>query len=79
MGFGHALIRFPALWRVDFPFLPAFYLPLAILHLSLLLRLAGDLGAGPDARRIGGLRNGLAIRLFAPAATSEPQICDKNH
>ncbi len=64
MVFGHALILFPALLRIDFPFSPAFYLPLAILHLSLLLRLAGDLGAGPDARRIGGLLNGLAILLF---------------
>jgi hypothetical protein len=32
--------------------------------LSLLLRLGGDLGGWPDARRVGGLLNGLAILIF---------------
>ncbi|MFN3928718.1 MAG: hypothetical protein ACK4OK_03690, partial [Thermoflexus sp.] len=64
MIFGHALIIFPAVLRVNLPFSRALYLPLALLHLSLLLRLAGDLGGIFEVRRWGGLLNGVAILLF---------------
>lgn len=67
MIFGHAMIIFPAVLRVQLPFSPVFYLPLALLHLSLLMRLAGDLGGMLELRRWGGMLNGLAILIFLAA------------
>jgi hypothetical protein len=43
MVFGHAPIIFPAVMRVRIPWSPLFYLPLALLHLGLLLRVGGVL------------------------------------
>jgi len=40
------------------------YLPLLVLHLSLLIRISGDLIGSGDVRRWGGMLNGLAILLF---------------
>jgi hypothetical protein len=65
MIFGHAPIVIPAVIGVPVAFLRAAYLPLAVLHLSLALRLAGDLTGLGDVRRWGGLLNGAAILLFA--------------
>ncbi|HWQ15820.1 MAG TPA: hypothetical protein VNL77_23665 [Roseiflexaceae bacterium] len=65
MIFGHAPIVFPAVIGVPVAFLRAAYLPLAVLHLSLALRLAGDLAGLGEVRRWGGLLNGAAILLFA--------------
>ena len=45
MVFGHAPIIFPAVLRVTVPYHASFYLPLALLHLSLILRLGGDAAA----------------------------------
>ncbi len=42
MIFGHAPVIFPALLQVPLAFRTAFYLPLILLHLSLLLRIGGD-------------------------------------
>ncbi len=42
MVFGHAAIIFPAVLRVAVPYHPTFYVPLALLHVSLLVRVAGD-------------------------------------
>ena len=42
MVFGHAPIILPAVLRVAVPYHPIFYLPLALLHVSLVVRLAGD-------------------------------------
>ena len=42
MVFGHAPIIFPAVMRVRMPYHWTFYAPLALLHLSLAVRLAGD-------------------------------------
>jgi hypothetical protein len=42
MVFGHAPIIFPAVLRVAVPYHASFYLPLVLLHLSLLVRLAGN-------------------------------------
>ena len=43
MVIGHAPIIFPAVMRVRIPWSPLFYLPLALLHLGLLLRVGGVL------------------------------------
>jgi hypothetical protein len=50
MVFGHALIILPAVARVRLVYQPALYGPLAILHASVTLRVAGDLCLWPDVR-----------------------------
>lgn len=64
MIFGHAPIIFPAVlgWRISFR--PAFYTHLALLHLTLLLRIAGDLVPSLPARQWGGLLNVVTLVLF---------------
>ena len=64
MVFGHAPIIFPAVLRVNLAYHPVFYAPLALLHASLLLRVAGDAGAGHDWTRWGGLLSALALLAF---------------
>ena len=64
MVFGHAPVIFPAVVRVKVPYSPAFYFPLLILHLSLLLRVAGDLGGWAALRSAGGAGNAAALALF---------------
>ncbi len=65
MVFGHAPIILPALLRVPLVFHPILYLPLALLHASMLLRvLAGALGA-TTLWTWSGLGNGLAVALYA--------------
>lgn len=64
MVFGHAPIIFPALLGTPLPFRPAFYSHLLLLHLSLMVRLMGDLGDFLLARQWGGLLNAAAVLLF---------------
>ena len=64
MVFGHAPIILPAVLRVAVPYKPYFYLPLALLHLSLLLRLAGDWTLSAQWRAWGGALNGAALLAF---------------
>lgn len=64
MIFGHAPIIFPAVTQVKIPYQRAFYLPLAALHATLALRIAGGLGNAFDLRRTGGLANACVLLLF---------------
>jgi hypothetical protein len=64
MIFGHAPIIIPSVLRVSVPFRPIFYAHLAFLHLSLLLRIGGDLFANLPLRMWGGLLNVVALLLF---------------
>ncbi len=64
MIFGHAPIILPGVLGLELAFHPAFYLHWVLLHLSLLLRVGGDLTLGAAAQRWGGLLNVLAILLF---------------
>jgi hypothetical protein len=64
MIFGHAPIIFPAILGVPISFRRSFYVHLILLHLSLLIRLVGDLAGQLAVRRWGGLLNELAILLF---------------
>lgn len=64
MIFAHAPIIFPAVTGVTMPFQRLFYSHLALLHLSLLLRVGGDLASSRSAQQWGGLLNALAILLF---------------
>jgi hypothetical protein len=77
MIFGHAPIILPAVLGVGVPYRPAFYLPLGLLHASLVLRLIGDGLPWLEARRWGGLLNAVAIVVFfatlAHAILASPQ------
>ena len=64
MMLGHAPVILPAVARVKLQFGSFFYLPLAALHLSLLLRLAAGWDAMP-LRALGATLNAVAIALFA--------------
>lgn len=64
MIFGHAPIILPAVLGVPMPFRPAFYAHLAVLHVSLVLRVSGDLAAWWPGRQWGGLLNVVAVLLF---------------
>lgn len=64
MVFGHAAIIFPAVLRVAVPYHPSFYVPLALLHASVAIRLVGDAAGAFDWRSAGGLLNALALAVF---------------
>lgn len=64
MVFGHAPIILPAVLRLPVAYTPAWYAPLILLHLSLLLRVVGDLLPWWPARLWGGLLNAVVLLLF---------------
>ncbi len=64
MIFGHAPIIFPAVLNLPIHYTPRFYLHLALLHVSLILRIGGDLTALLSLRKWGGLINVIAILIF---------------
>jgi hypothetical protein len=64
MIFGHAPIVFPALLGVRMVYRPRFYVHLAALHASLMLRVIGAVAGWPDVRMWGGLLNAAAVVLF---------------
>ncbi len=64
MIFGHAPIIVPALTGMMVKWRPIFYLPLILLHVSLLMRMHGDMSATILMRRYGGAINVVAILLF---------------
>lgn len=70
MVFGHAPIIFPAIVKVRLPYHPVFYLPLLALHLSLLLRVAGDFLGDVDVRAWGGAGNAACVALFIVTMSS---------
>jgi len=64
MIFAHAPIILPTITGLALPFRNTFYLHAGLLHLSLLVRVAGDLALLPGGQKWGGLLNVLAIVLF---------------
>lgn len=64
MIFGHAPLIFPSVLRRPMAYMPAFYIPLIALHLSLLLRLIGDLANNLLWRQWGSMLNGITLLLF---------------
>lgn len=64
MIFGHAPIIIPALTGRSVPYRPLFYSYLVLLHLSLALRIFGDLSAWLPGRMWGGLLNIFAVLIF---------------
>jgi hypothetical protein len=64
MVFGHAPVIVPAVARVQVPYHPSFYVPLALLHSSLAVRVAGDAIGSYPWRGAGGLLNAVALLAF---------------
>ena len=64
MIFAHAPIILPTITGLALPFQNIFYLHAALLHLSLIIRIAGDLSLSLSLQRWGGLLNAGAILLF---------------
>lgn len=64
MIFAHGPIILPSITGLALRFNKTFYLHLGLLHVSLLLRVAGDLALLPGGQKWGGLLNVLAIFLF---------------
>ncbi len=64
MIFGHAPIIFPAVLGLPMAFRRTFYAHLVLLHLTLLLRVTGDLADWLPGREWGGLLNVLVLALF---------------
>jgi hypothetical protein len=64
MIFAHAPIIFPSITGIAMPFQRAFYAHLLLLHLSLALRVGGDLAESPAFQQWGGMLNALSILLF---------------
>lgn len=64
MVMGHAPVILPAVARIKLRYGAWFYAPLALLHASLILRLAGGL-LHPELRSAGAVLNAVALALFA--------------
>jgi hypothetical protein len=64
MIFGHAPMIFPAILGAPILYRPIFTVQLVLLHLSLLVRILGDLANQIDVRRWGGFLNETALLLF---------------
>jgi hypothetical protein len=70
MVFGHAPIILPAVLGIALPVRPTFWIHVALLHVSLVLRVAADLdlawsdGGLGWARPWGALLNGAAVAVF---------------
>ena len=85
MIFAHAPIVFPAVLSIPLVFTNRFYIPLVLLHISLLLRVGGDLLSWWDARLWGGLLNvivilaflGITVTSLRPRAAQTPVLAPK--
>jgi hypothetical protein len=65
MVFAHAPVIFPAVLGVPLEYRPAFYLHVGVLHVSLILRVVGDLVDSLGRWRVwGGLFDAVALLLF---------------
>ncbi len=70
MVFGHAPVILPAILGVAIPYSAVLYLPLALLHGSLALRVAGDLAGDAMLRIVGAAGNAVAIAVFILTAAT---------
>ena len=71
MVFGHAPVIVPAVLRRALPYTPWLYLPLALLHVSLAVRVAGGLAGEHAVRATGSAGNALAIAIFIATAATQ--------
>lgn len=64
MIFGHAPIIFPAVLGVKIEYKSHFYIPLILLHVSLVVRIGGELMGSGAARLWGGLFNVITVLVY---------------
>ncbi len=64
MIFGHAPLVARLVLGLELPYTPAFYVHLALLHVSLLVRVGGDLAGSPAGRTTGAVLNMVALAVF---------------
>jgi hypothetical protein len=64
MIFAHAPLIFPAVLQRRLPYRNSFYVHSALLQLSLVVRMTGDLGSSYPAYELGALLNVLAVLVF---------------
>ncbi len=64
MIFGHSAIIFPAILMLPVKYSTKFYYPLALLHISLVMRIVGDLALLHQIRLWGSMLNAIAILAF---------------
>jgi hypothetical protein len=64
MIFAHAPIILPTITGLALPFQNAFYIHVGLLHVALLLRVAGDIELSLSLQQWGGMLNTLAVLLF---------------
>jgi hypothetical protein len=64
MIFGHAPIIFPAVLGIEIHYKSNFYFPLILLHVSLVVRIGGELLGSSPARLWGGLFNVIAVIVY---------------
>ena len=64
MVFGHAPIIFPAILNLPIDFRPVFYLPVALLHITLLARVLAGFSGAIELRQWAGMLNAVTILLF---------------
>ena len=64
MIFGHAAIIFPSILMLPVKYSSKFYYPLILLHISLIMRVTGDLAFIHPIRLWGSMLNAIAILLF---------------
>ena len=65
MVFGHALLVFPSILRIELAFSRKLYVPLILLHAALVLRITGGLMEWNEARMLSGPMTALALAAFA--------------
>jgi hypothetical protein len=64
MVFGHAPVIVPAVARAAVPYHWSFYVPLGLLHLSVAVRITGDLAGSAALRADGGVLSAIALIAF---------------
>ncbi|MFA1538286.1 hypothetical protein [Actinomadura monticuli] len=77
MVFGHAPVILPAVLRVRLPYHPLLYAPLALLHASLVVRVAGDLAGVSAARTTGGVLGEVSLLLFGGCAVAASRLAGR--
>ncbi|WP_211346033.1 hypothetical protein [Paramicrobacterium agarici] len=70
MIMAHASVILPAVLRTPLPYRPWFYVPVALLQLSLIVRAIGDVRGAGTVVQVGGIANVAAIVLFLLCAAA---------